>query len=61
MEIFQRFNQDQGMTVVIVTHEADIAQYSKRAVCSATAASTGLPGGESPQRRRGPCQPARTR
>jgi len=30
MDILQRLNGEQGLTVVIVTHEADIAQYAKR-------------------------------
>jgi len=29
MDIFQQLN-DQGLTVVLVTHEPDIAQYAKR-------------------------------
>ncbi len=32
MDIFQRLNTDNGLTVVIVTHETDIAQYAKRAI-----------------------------
>jgi putative ABC transport system ATP-binding protein len=32
MDIFQRLNSEQGLTVVIVTHEPDIAQYAKRAL-----------------------------
>ncbi|HWG58637.1 MAG TPA: ABC transporter ATP-binding protein [Candidatus Acidoferrales bacterium] len=32
MDIFQKLNQDDGLTVVIVTHELDIAQYAKRAI-----------------------------
>jgi putative ABC transport system ATP-binding protein len=32
MEIFQRLNQENGLTVVIVTHEPDIARYVKRAL-----------------------------
>jgi putative ABC transport system ATP-binding protein len=32
MEIFQRLNTEHGLTVVIVTHEPDIAQYAKRAI-----------------------------
>ena len=32
MEIFQRLNDTQNLTVVIVTHELDIAQYAKRAM-----------------------------
>ena len=32
MDIFQRLNDEQGLTVVIVTHESDIAQYAKRAL-----------------------------
>jgi putative ABC transport system ATP-binding protein len=30
MNILQRLNQEQGMTVIVVTHEADIAAYAKR-------------------------------
>ena len=30
MDIFQKLNDEQGLTVVIVTHEHDIAQYAKR-------------------------------
>ncbi|MGH9685383.1 MAG: ABC transporter ATP-binding protein [Candidatus Acidiferrales bacterium] len=32
MDIFQKLNDDEGLTVVIVTHEPDIAQYAKRAL-----------------------------
>jgi putative ABC transport system ATP-binding protein len=32
MDIFQRLNAEHGLTVVIVTHETDIAQYAKRAI-----------------------------
>jgi putative ABC transport system ATP-binding protein len=32
MEILQKLNEEQGLTVVIVTHEPDIAQFAKRAV-----------------------------
>lgn len=32
MEIFQRLNREQGITLVLVTHEDDIAQYAKRKV-----------------------------
>jgi putative ABC transport system ATP-binding protein len=32
MDILQKLNQQYGLTVVIVTHEADIAQYAKRAL-----------------------------
>jgi putative ABC transport system ATP-binding protein len=32
MDIFQKLNDHEGLTVVIVTHEADIAQYAKRAL-----------------------------
>jgi len=32
MDIFQRLNEEQGLTVVIVTHEPDIARYVKRAL-----------------------------
>ena len=32
MEILQRLNEEEGLTVVLVTHEHDIAQYTKRAL-----------------------------
>ncbi len=32
MEIFQRLNLDRSMTIIIVTHESDIAQYAARIV-----------------------------
>jgi len=32
MDIFQKLNDEHGLTVVIVTHETDIAQYAKRAM-----------------------------
>ena len=32
MEIFQRLNRERGITLVLVTHEADIAQYAQRIV-----------------------------
>ena len=32
MDIFQKLNGEHGLTVVIVTHEPDIAQYAKRAL-----------------------------
>jgi putative ABC transport system ATP-binding protein len=32
MDIFQKLNSEVGLTVVIVTHEPDIAQYAKRAM-----------------------------
>ncbi len=32
MDILQRLNEDEGLTVVLVTHEPDIAQYSQRAL-----------------------------
>jgi putative ABC transport system ATP-binding protein len=32
MEIFQRLNRELGITLVLVTHEHDIAQYAKRVV-----------------------------
>jgi putative ABC transport system ATP-binding protein len=32
MDIFQRLNNEEGLTVVIVTHEPDIAHYAKRAL-----------------------------
>jgi putative ABC transport system ATP-binding protein len=32
MDIFQRLNQEHGLTVIIVTHEPDMARYVKRAL-----------------------------
>jgi putative ABC transport system ATP-binding protein len=32
MEIFQRLNRERGITLVLVTHETDIAQYAQRVV-----------------------------
>ncbi|HJX93082.1 MAG TPA: ABC transporter ATP-binding protein [Pyrinomonadaceae bacterium] len=32
MEIFQRLNRELGITLVLVTHETDIAEYAKRVV-----------------------------
>jgi putative ABC transport system ATP-binding protein len=32
MEIFQRLNRERGITLVLVTHEQDIAQYAQRIV-----------------------------
>jgi putative ABC transport system ATP-binding protein len=32
MEIFQRLNQQRGLTIVLVTHELDIAQFAKRVI-----------------------------
>ena len=32
MEIFQRLNRENGITVLLITHEADIAQYGSRII-----------------------------
>ncbi|MXY24708.1 MAG: ABC transporter ATP-binding protein [Acidobacteria bacterium] len=32
MEIFQRLNQEDGITVLLITHEPDIAEYAKRII-----------------------------
>jgi putative ABC transport system ATP-binding protein len=32
MEIFQRLNKERKLTVIIVTHEPDIAQYAERII-----------------------------
>ena len=41
MGIFQRLNREQGITVLLITHEMDIAEYGTRMVTFfATAASS---------------------
>jgi putative ABC transport system ATP-binding protein len=32
MSVFQRLNREVGLTVVLVTHEPDIAQYATRVI-----------------------------
>ena len=32
MELFQKLNRDAGITVLLVTHESDIAAYSRRVI-----------------------------
>ena len=32
MEVFQRLNRERGITIALVTHEADIAQYASRVI-----------------------------
>jgi ABC-type lipoprotein export system ATPase subunit len=32
MDLFQRLNGDQNMSIVLVTHESDIAAYARRRV-----------------------------
>jgi putative ABC transport system ATP-binding protein len=32
MEIFQRLNEERGLTIVLVTHEHDIAQFARRSI-----------------------------
>jgi putative ABC transport system ATP-binding protein len=32
MSVFQRLNEERGITIALVTHESDIAQYSKRVI-----------------------------
>jgi putative ABC transport system ATP-binding protein len=32
MGIFQRLNAEQGITVILVTHEHDVAQYAERII-----------------------------
>src|SRR5881398_934905 len=32
MEIFQQLNEEQGLTIVLVTHEHDIAQFARRSI-----------------------------
>ncbi len=32
MNVFQQLNRERGLTILLVTHEADIAEYAKRIV-----------------------------
>jgi putative ABC transport system ATP-binding protein len=32
MELFQKLNNESGITIILVTHEADIAAYSRRVI-----------------------------
>jgi len=32
MELFQKLNGESGITVILVTHESDIAAYSRRTI-----------------------------
>jgi putative ABC transport system ATP-binding protein len=32
MKLFQTLNRDQGITIVLVTHELDIAEYARRQI-----------------------------
>jgi putative ABC transport system ATP-binding protein len=32
MAIFQRLNREDGITIIVVTHEPDIAQYANRVI-----------------------------
>ena len=32
MQIFQRLNRERGITVILITHEADIADYGSRII-----------------------------
>jgi putative ABC transport system ATP-binding protein len=32
MDVFQRLNEERGITIALVTHEPDIAQYARRVV-----------------------------
>jgi putative ABC transport system ATP-binding protein len=32
MAIFQRLNREQGITVILVTHESDVAAYASRVI-----------------------------
>jgi putative ABC transport system ATP-binding protein len=32
MEILQRLNRERGLTIILITHEHDIAEYAKRMV-----------------------------
>ena len=37
MSVFQQLNRESGITIVLVTHEPDIAQYAKRMIVVRTA------------------------
>jgi putative ABC transport system ATP-binding protein len=32
MEVFQRLNEERGITILLITHEADIAEYATRII-----------------------------
>jgi putative ABC transport system ATP-binding protein len=32
MDVFQRLNEERGITIALVTHEPDIAQYARRVI-----------------------------
>jgi ABC-type lipoprotein export system ATPase subunit len=32
LRMFQRLNAEQGLTIILVTHEADVAQYARRVI-----------------------------
>jgi putative ABC transport system ATP-binding protein len=32
MELFQKLNEEAGITIILVTHEPDIASYSRRTI-----------------------------
>jgi putative ABC transport system ATP-binding protein len=32
MQIFQRLNQERNLTILLVTHESDIARFAKRVI-----------------------------
>ena len=65
MDIFQRLNRERGITVVLITHERDIAEYGTRIVAFrdglVVADQAGRASAASPQRRAGGAAAARSR
>ncbi len=54
MGIFQRLNAEQGITVLLITHEHDIAEYATRIVAFRDGRIVGnQPVDEPPERRHG--------
>ena len=46
MDVFQFLNREHGITIALVTHEADIAQYAKRVVGRRVGEDRGVTAGE---------------
>ena len=52
MEIFQRLNAERGITVLLITHEPDIAEYATRLIAFAMAGSFEINRGRAQNRHR---------